>query len=72
MQEHTLESLAARIAALEQMVLKPGQVIPPVSDKDWRSAVGMFANSEFMREVVAAGQAIREQERREAAQEDEP
>jgi len=34
--------------------------------KDWRRVVGMFGESEFMRQVDAEGQAIREAERAEA------
>jgi hypothetical protein len=59
MAEDTLESLSRRVAALERLV----QNLPVGPAKDWRSAVGMFAGSTFMKEVDAAGQAIREQDR---------
>jgi hypothetical protein len=59
MTELTLESLACRVAALERLV----QNLPPPPAKDWRAAVGMFAGSEFMKEVDAAGQVIREEDR---------
>jgi hypothetical protein len=59
MSEVTLESLARRVATLERLV----QNLPASPAKDWRSAVGMFAGSAFMKEVDAAGQSIREQDR---------
>ncbi len=38
------------------------------SGKDWRSVVGMFADSEFMRQVDEEGRKIREAERAAARQ----
>jgi hypothetical protein len=68
MNEVTLESLARRVEALERALdLKEGSVRP----KDWRRVVGMFGDSEFMRQVDAEGQALREAERA-AAQRAEP
>ncbi len=48
MTELTLESLAKRVEALEQVIATNdhGQ-----SRKDWRKVSGMFRDSEFMREV---------------------
>ena len=34
--------------------------------KDWRSSIGMFTGNELMKEIDAAGAAIRERERRQA------
>ena len=48
MNELTLESLAKRVEALEIAVGTKG---PGQSRKDWRKVVGMFRDSEFMREV---------------------
>jgi hypothetical protein len=63
MNEVTLESLARRVEALERALdLKPAAV----RLKDWRRVVGMFGDSEFMRQVDAEGQALREAERAEA------
>jgi hypothetical protein len=63
MKEVTLESLARRVEALERaLCLRPNSV----GAKDWRRVVGMFGDSEFMREVDAEGQALREAERAEA------
>ena len=36
---------------------------PPARDKDWRQTVGMFADSEFMRQVDAEIEAMKEAER---------
>jgi hypothetical protein len=65
----TLESLARRIEALERAL---NHQVRPVRQKDWRRVVGMFGDSEFMKQVDAAGQAIREAERAEAQRPESP
>ncbi len=68
MPELTLEVLAKRVETLERIL----KVTPTESDapvKDWRLAVGMFTGSEFMKQVDAEGQAIRERDREEARRE---
>ena len=60
----TFEALAARVASLERTVATLAGVIPPT--RDWRSVVGMFDDSDFMPNVIAEGQAIREAERKAA------
>ena len=69
MPELTLEALAERLAAVERQVAAltaaptfPPGVIPPT--RDWRSVVGMFDNSEFMRQVDAEIEAMRAAEQR--------
>jgi hypothetical protein len=63
MDEVTLESLARRVEALERALdLKPAAA----RLKSWRRVVGMFGDSEFMRQVDAEGKALREAERAEA------
>jgi len=63
MKEVTLESLARRVEALERALqLKPATA----HGKDWRRVVGLCGDSEFMRQVDAEGQALREAERAEA------
>ena len=63
MPEITLESLAARVAALEK-ILTEQKAAQPGKRKDWRLSVGMFDDDpDFVREVIAEGQAIREAER---------
>ena len=59
----TLESLAQRVEMLERAM---SQRLSPSRQKDWRRVVGMFGDSEFMRQVDSEGQAIREAERAEA------
>jgi hypothetical protein len=66
MPEITLESLAARIEALEK---KLAQQAAPSPIKDWRSTIGMFADSELAREVDAEIAAAREAERESARRE---
>lgn len=67
MTELTLEALAKRIEALEQK--RAEQATPQLSKKkDWRRVAGMFTGSEFMKQVDAEGQAIREAERKAAGE----
>jgi hypothetical protein len=62
----TLESLAQRVAALERTV----GLQPPSSDTDsWLRVVGMFAGSDFMKQVDEEGRRIREAERVQAQEE---
>lgn len=66
MPELTLESLAARVAELERemAVLKSQSPSVIAPTRDWRSVVGMFHGSEFMRlvdEEVAALRAAEQQ-----------
>ena len=60
MNELTLESLAKRVEALEQAIATNGSHRPR---KDWRKVVGMFGDSDFMREVDEECQRTREAER---------
>jgi hypothetical protein len=60
--EITLESLARRVQALEVAVAKQSSG----GGKDWRKVVGMFHDSEFMREVDEECQRMREEERKAA------
>ena len=66
MPEVTLESLAQRVEALERAL----NLSSSSSAKNtWRGVVGMFADSDFMRQVDEEGRKIREAERPLAAQE---
>jgi hypothetical protein len=60
MSDLTLESLARRVEALEKVVAEKGH---GTARKDWRKAVGMFGDSEFMREVDEECARMREAER---------
>ena len=60
MNDLTLESLAKRVEALEKAIATKG---PVHSRKDWRNVVGMFRDSEFMREVDEECLRMREAER---------
>jgi hypothetical protein len=60
MTELTLESLARRVEALEvALAMKESNH----SSKDWRKVIGMFRESEFMRQVDEECQRMREAER---------
>ena len=62
----TLESLARRVEALERALrIQP----PPPGHDDWQRVVGMFAGSDFMKQVDEEGRKIREAERAQAQQE---
>jgi hypothetical protein len=66
MSEVTLESLAQRVEALERAL----DMKPPLTGKNaWYRVVGMFAGSDFMRQVDEEGRKIRETERVRAQQE---
>ena len=67
MNDLTLESLAKRVEALENAIAPKGS---DPSRKDWRKVVGMFRDSEFMREVDEECLRMRETER-EAARSEE-
>jgi len=62
MPEVTLENLAARVEVLEQR-LNVQQAPPLARTKDWRRTVGMFAGSEFIKQLDAECAAMREAER---------
>ena len=58
----TLESLAARLAAVEKTLAE--NTAGEVRKKDWRRSVGMFDDDpDFLKEVIAEGQAICEADR---------
>jgi hypothetical protein len=60
MNDLTLESLAKRVEALEKVIATTG---PDHTRKDWRKVVGMFGDSEFMRQVDEECLRMREAER---------
>ena len=70
MPEHTLESLAARVAELERKLagLTPDGAPPR---PDWRGVVGISEDNEFTRAMLAEIEANSDTERR-AAQADVP
>ena len=67
MNDLTLESLAKRVEALEKVIATKG---PDPARKDWREVVGMFRDSEFMRQVDEECQRTRESEREAARREE--
>lgn len=64
MRKLTLESLAKRVEALERIIREKRS---DHSRKDWRRVIGMFHNSEFMREVDEECAHSREAERTRAS-----
>ncbi len=67
MSDMTLEALVKRIEILEKQVAR---LMPPA--KDWRSVIGMFEGSDFMRQVDEEGRVIREADRRAAREGEQP
>ena len=57
--ELTLESLAKRVEELERKLADR----QPAAEKDWRRVVGMFDDSDFMPQVIAEGNALRQADR---------
>ncbi len=68
MTELTLEAIAKRLEAVEKQLAEQATG-KAVRKKDWRRVAGMFTDSEFMRQVDAEGQAIREADRKAAHEE---
>jgi hypothetical protein len=64
----TLEALAQRLDMVEKELAR---LSAPSRPKDWRRVVGMFEGSEFMKQVIEEGKAIRQADR-EAAQRESP
>jgi hypothetical protein len=60
MNDLTLESLAKRVEALEFALATKGS---NPARKDWRKVIGMFGDSEFMREVDEECLRMRQAER---------
>ena len=67
MSEVTLESLAERVAALEKDLAE--RKAKSARKKDWRRTGGKFTGNEFMKQIDAEGQAIREADRQAAREE---
>jgi cell division protein FtsB len=64
MSENTLESLAARVTALEAALARLNQPVTGAPrQKDWRRTVGMFKDDEMMKEILDEARKIREAER---------
>ena len=57
-------SVEERVSALERTVAQLVQSRDATSRvKDWKRTVGMFSGNELMKEIDAAGQKIREEDR---------
>lgn len=57
-------NLEQRVLKLEQQMAEVLSALQKVTSlQDWRSTLGMFSGNEAMKEIDAAGQAVREKER---------
>jgi hypothetical protein len=64
MREITIESLEARVTALEEALLKLSKAATgPQRSRDWRKTVGVFKDDEVMKEIFEAASQLRESER---------
>ena len=66
-------TIEERVSRLEQLVdqllkVKPAAVQP--GRDDWQRTFGMFAGDPVMKEIIEAGQRIREEDRRQAGPQD--
>jgi hypothetical protein len=59
MPDLTLESLAARIEAIEKQLAVQRNTAQP-RKKDWRRVAGMFTGNDYQKQIDAEGAAIRE------------
>jgi hypothetical protein len=64
MTEASFNELVKRVEILERLLFQG-----PQHPKDWRSAIGMFADNPEMKEIFEEGRKIREAEREAARQE---
>lgn len=64
----SLEEITKRLEAVERQLAEQSNAAA-APKRDWRRVAGMFTGSEFMKDVDAEGQAIREADRRAAAEE---
>ena len=66
MSQATIEARVARLEHLldELLQAKPAPVQP--GRDDWQRTFGMFAGDPVMKEIIEAGQRIREEDRRQA------
>lgn len=62
----TQQDLEKRLTDLEKKVDRLIRAKADNARKDWHNSIGMFAGDELMKEIDAAGKAIRERERRQA------
>ena len=63
------KTVAERISALERTAAELVRSLRPAGRvKDWKRTVGMFSGNELMKEIDAAGQKIRAEDRKRARQ----
>jgi hypothetical protein len=64
MSQATIEERITRLEQLVDQLLRPKPAGAPGRD-DWQRTFGMFAGDPVMKEIIEAGQRIREEDRRE-------
>ena len=67
MPDWTLETLAARIEAIEKQLAAERRVAEPRT-KDWRRVAGLFTGNDYQKQIDMEGAAIRAAEPREGTE----
>ncbi|HEV3446076.1 MAG TPA: hypothetical protein VG099_15650 [Gemmataceae bacterium] len=65
MSQATIEERITRLEQLVDQLLQPNPAPAQPGRDDWQRTFGMFAGDPVMKEIIEAGQRIREEDRRE-------
>ncbi|MBS0261675.1 MAG: hypothetical protein JSS02_06920 [Planctomycetes bacterium] len=60
----TIEERIARLEEMMDRLMQTGSVPTQPSRDDWRRTFGMFAGDPVMKEIIEAGNRLREEDRR--------
>jgi hypothetical protein len=66
MPQSTIEERVTRLEQLVDQMLKVKSAAKKPGRDDWQRTFGMFAGDTVMKEIIDAGQRIREEDRRQA------
>ena len=64
MSQATIEERVTRLERLVDQLLRPKPAATQPGRDDWQKTFGMFAGDPVMKEIIEAGQRIREEDRR--------
>lgn len=64
MSEATIEERVTRLEQLVDQLLQVRPLLAQPGRDDWKRTFGMFAGDPVMKEIIEAGQRIREEDRR--------
>jgi hypothetical protein len=66
MSQATIEERVTRLEQLVDQLLQGKTLLTQPGRDDWKKTFGMFAGDPVMKEIIDAGQRIREEDRRQA------